>query len=128
MWFNFFHNFLTLSRVEWDMIKNVYWSSSTVPVIFSRFLMKLEFSRQIFQKSNQIHNFMKVRAELFHANGQADMAKVIVAWRYFPNAPKIVLVTPTIKTIILSWTLSSSPLSLLSSSPPLSSSSSSRSS
>ena len=50
LWFNFFYNFLTLSRAERDMIKNVYWSLRTVTVITVRFLMKLEFSRQVFQK------------------------------------------------------------------------------
>jgi len=54
--------------------------------------MKLEFSQQIFQKSNKIYNFMKIRVEFFHANGQADMTNVIVACRYFSKAPKIVLV------------------------------------
>jgi hypothetical protein len=29
-----------------------------------------------------------VGAELFHADGQTDMAKLIVAFRYFANAPK----------------------------------------
>ena len=50
-------------------------------------IMKLEFSRQNFENS-QIPNFMKVRtveADLFHADGQTDMAKPIVAIR---NAPK----------------------------------------
>jgi hypothetical protein len=54
-------------------------------------LMKLEFSRQIFEKNFQIWNFMKIRpvgAELFHADGQTDMTKLIVAFRYFANAPK----------------------------------------
>jgi len=35
--------------------------------------MKLEFSRQIFEKNTQIRNFMKIRpvgAELFHADRQ----------------------------------------------------------
>ena len=34
---------------------------------------------------------MKIRpvgAELFHPDGQTDMTKVIVAFRYFANAPK----------------------------------------
>ena len=57
--------------------------------------MKLEFSGQIFEKSSNIE---------FHENpysgspvipcgqtgGRTDMTKVIVAFRYFANAPKIV--------------------------------------
>ena len=38
-------------------------------------LMKLEFSRHIFEKNIQISNFMKicpVGAELFHADGRTD--------------------------------------------------------
>jgi hypothetical protein len=37
--------------------------------------MKIEFSRQIFEKNSQIWNFMKIRpvgAELLHAEGQTD--------------------------------------------------------
>jgi hypothetical protein len=37
--------------------------------------MKIEFSRQIFEKFSKISNFMKIRpvgAELFHVNGQTD--------------------------------------------------------
>ena len=35
---------------------------------------------------------MKIRqmgAELFHADGQTDMTKIVVAFRNFANAPKI---------------------------------------
>ena len=45
--------------------------------------MKLEFSGQIFGKT-QISNFMRTRSvgiELFHADRQTDMTKVIVAFR-----------------------------------------------
>jgi hypothetical protein len=53
--------------------------------------MKLEFSRQIFEKNNQISNFMQigpVRAELFRADGRTDVMKLIAAFRNFANAPK----------------------------------------
>jgi hypothetical protein len=52
--------------------------------------MKLEFSRQIFEKT-QITSFIKIRpvgAELLHADGQTDMKKLIVAFRNFVNASK----------------------------------------
>jgi hypothetical protein len=68
--------------------------------------MKLEFSRQIFEKT-QISNLMELRlagADLFHADGrtetqadgrteretdgQTSMTKLIVAFRSFANAPK----------------------------------------
>ena len=53
--------------------------------------MKLEFSLKIFEKKNHTPIFIKmraVRAELFHAGGQADMRKLIVAFRNFANALK----------------------------------------
>jgi len=63
--------------------------------------MKLEFSRQSFEKKNtQISNFIKIRplgAAFFHANGRTDgrtdrqteMTNMIVDFRNFANAPKI---------------------------------------
>jgi len=48
--------------------------------------------REIFgKKKSQILNFIKVLpmlATLFHADGQTDMTKLIVASRNFANAPK----------------------------------------
>ena len=44
-------------------------------------------------KNTQIPNFIKIRpvgAELFHADGQTDKTKLIVAFRNFANEPKIV--------------------------------------
>jgi hypothetical protein len=43
-----------------------------------------------FSKNTQISNFMKIRpvgAELFHADGQTDMVKLLVAFRNFAKAP-----------------------------------------
>ena len=60
--------------------------------------MRLEFPRQIFEKKAEISSFTKPRlvaAELFHADGQTDMTKLIVAFCNFPNATKkIVLGVP----------------------------------
>jgi hypothetical protein len=50
--------------------------------------MKLEYSRQIFEKKAQTLNFTKIRpvaAELFHANGQTNVTKPIVNLRSFAN-------------------------------------------
>jgi hypothetical protein len=52
--------------------------------------MKLEFSRQAFEKYS-ISNFMKIRpmgAELFPADGPTDVTKLIVGFSNFANAPK----------------------------------------
>jgi hypothetical protein len=55
--------------------------------------MKLEFSQHIFEKKKTlISSFIKIRqvgAELFHTDGQTDMTKRIVAFRYFANAPEM---------------------------------------
>jgi hypothetical protein len=53
--------------------------------------MKLGFLDGI-SKNTEISNFIKirsVRAELFCADGQMDVLKLIVAIRNFANAPKI---------------------------------------
>jgi hypothetical protein len=52
--------------------------------------MKLEFSRQIFEKYPNIKSKKNpVRDELFHADRRkADMKKLIVAFRSFVNAPE----------------------------------------
>jgi hypothetical protein len=53
--------------------------------------MKLDFSRQIFEKKyTQISNFIKIRtvgAE-FHTDGRTDVTQLIVAFRKLANAPK----------------------------------------
>ena len=60
--------------------------------LFFPILKKLEFSRKILEKNNQMSNFMKIRpvaAELFHADGRTDKAQLTVAFRNFANVPKM---------------------------------------
>ena len=59
------------------------------PVIFP-ILMKLEFSRKIFLKHSNMkfHENRPVGAELFNADRQIGMAKLVVAFRNFANALK----------------------------------------
>ena len=57
----------------------------------SDFNATLTFSTDFREKKNKISNFMKIRLvrfELLHADGKADMTKLIVAFRNFANAPK----------------------------------------
>jgi hypothetical protein len=53
-------------------------------------LKKLDFPRQIFEKgpSSKLIKIRPLRAELFHADVQTDMTKLIVAFRNFAIAPK----------------------------------------
>ena len=76
------------------MTKTLYWSSCKVPFMLVLVYRHLRFYDRI-SKNPQISNLMKilpVEAELFHADGrtdtQADMTKLIVAFRNFANAPK----------------------------------------
>ena len=46
--------FLILWRTVWDMMKNIYWSSCTVPFVLVRYILKTEFSRKIFEKNSNI--------------------------------------------------------------------------
>jgi hypothetical protein len=69
------------------MIKNVLWSSRKVPLV----LMKLEFSRQIFEKT-QVSNFMKIRPRekscSMRTDGQTNMKKLIVIFLNVGKVPK----------------------------------------
>jgi hypothetical protein len=72
-------------------MKNVKKSSCKVPVILLRSLRNFSFLDS-FSKKSQISNLIKIRpmgAELFYADGQTDIMKLIVAFRNFANAPKI---------------------------------------
>jgi hypothetical protein len=79
-----FEIFLILRRIERDIIINLHRPSCKVRVVVAIYLMKVEFSRYIFEKCST--NFMKIRpvgAELFHAGGRTDMTNLIVAFRKF---------------------------------------------
>jgi hypothetical protein len=72
--------------------------------------MHLEFSRQIFEKA-QTSSFIKIcpgGAELFLADRQTDMTKLIAAFRNFANAPKNLLPLAGFdifaKTVVISCT------------------------
>ena len=94
--------FLTLRRVEQDMIIKVYRSSYNIPIILIMFWLSFEFSRQIFEKSSN-SNFMKflsLGADLFNADlktygrtdtqrvyrGTAHMTRPIVIYRNYAKS------------------------------------------
>jgi endo-beta-N-acetylglucosaminidase D len=61
-----------------------------VPVILVGFLMKIYFRRQIFEKKSKYQmpsKSVQWEAE-FDADKRMDMTKLIVALRYFANAPE----------------------------------------
>jgi hypothetical protein len=79
------------------MIKNVYWPSCNCPHYSCQMLIKLEFSRQIFEKHPNIKfyenssngsRFFSMRKD-GRTGGQTDSTKLIVAFRSFVNAPKV---------------------------------------
>ena len=85
-----FVTFLILRNIQHVIIINVCTSSWKIPVILVRLQSNLKFLGRFF-KNFQISNFLNVRpvgAELFHADRETDMAKLIVAFRIFAKVPK----------------------------------------
>jgi len=69
---NLSETFLTLRRIQRDIILNVCRYLCKVPVILLIFQPKVYFLDR-FSKNTQIQNFMKIRpmgVELFHVDGQ----------------------------------------------------------
>jgi hypothetical protein len=67
--------------------------------------MKLEFSRQVFEKSSNIklHENRKVQAEMFHADRQTNMTKLIVAFPCFANGLKAPYMKVVPVKLYVSW-------------------------
>jgi hypothetical protein len=93
-WFSlqlFCETLLIIRWNEWDMIKNVYWSSCSVPVIFFLILMILEFSQQIFRKILKYQiSWKSIQWEpsnSMRTDGRIYMTKLIVAFCNFADAP-----------------------------------------
>jgi hypothetical protein len=77
------------------MIINAFLSSCKVPVILAQILVKLEFSRQIFEKYSNIkfHENPSCGSRVIpcgRTDGQTDMTKLMVVFRNFANSPKII--------------------------------------
>jgi hypothetical protein len=91
-WFSLKHlseTFLILRRIEQDIIINVHRSSYTRYSCHTLSETWIIFDR--FSRNTRILNLMKilpVGAELFHADGQTDMTKLIVAFRKIAKKPK----------------------------------------
>jgi len=97
-----------LRRNGRDMDKNVHMSLCKVPVILFRF-KEMKIPRQIFGIIRIYQLPCKIRqvaAKLFHAGGwmewrtdrQTDMTNLIVAFRYWANAPKNLFVRTSTRT------------------------------
>ena len=69
------------------MIKNVYVLQVKYPLFLSDFNETWNFST-VFLHIKNFAKILPMGAELFHAGGRTDIAKLIVAFCNFANAPK----------------------------------------
>ena len=79
--------FLILGSVHRDMIKNVFWSSCKVRIRYScQILVKIEFYRQILEKSSNIrfHKISYSESRVMSC-GVTDMSELIFAFRKFSD-------------------------------------------
>jgi len=74
------------------MTIKVYWSLCKLSGYSCQILMKLGFSRQVFEKYSNTMRIRPVGTELFHpsirTDGRTDMTKLIFAFRNFAKALK----------------------------------------
>jgi hypothetical protein len=81
--------------LETYLILRIIQSDIVTNVKYTLFLSDFNETRSLstdFRKQSRISNLIKVcpvGAELFHADGQTDTTKLIVAFRNFANAPKM---------------------------------------
>jgi hypothetical protein len=97
----FGRKYFFILRTERDSIINVRRCSCNL-VVIPVILMKLEFSRQSFEKSpkSNFKNMRHVGAEMLHGDrrdtdGQVDMKNLIVPFRSFANTRKKCVVFKT---------------------------------
>jgi hypothetical protein len=85
------------------MIKKMYIGLHVkYPLFLSDFKESCIFSTDFEKSSNvKLHENPLVGPPLFHADGQTDMTKLIVAFRNFVNAPKYVTKLQTVLTLSL---------------------------
>jgi hypothetical protein len=72
------------------MCVSIFCTTSTWNISHSKKNL-VRYFLKILSKNTQISNSIKIRpvgAELFHADGRADMANLTVVFRNFANVPK----------------------------------------
>jgi hypothetical protein len=99
--YTLYETFPILWRIQRDII--IYIGLHVSTCYYSHILMKLDFSRHIFEKYSNIkrHVNPSCGAELFHAGGRTDwqtdkqdMTKLTIAFCNFANEPNNALILP----------------------------------
>ena len=83
----FVRNILVIRIIQWDTLKNVYWSSRKVTVTLSDFNKTWIFSTDFWKKLNHQISWKSIQWELC-CSMQTDMTKLIVTLLNFVNMLK----------------------------------------